>query len=200
MSALDAHVGKAVFQNVLRSAAPNKTRLLVTHALHFLPQVDYIFTIAGGHIAERGTYDELMQKDGEFSKFYKEFGSKEEKEEEEEVEEEEEAIENIGKGRESEDDLKKKVTQGPALMQAEERNTGAISWSVYKQYSKAGRGRVVLPILFFALVFVQGATVMASYWLVYWQEEWVSFFLLGVHGMLTFSNLIVNGIDHKGFT
>ncbi len=59
--------------------------------------MDYIFTIAGGHIAERGTYDELMQKDGEFSKFYKEFGSKEEKEEEEEVEEEEEAIENIGK-------------------------------------------------------------------------------------------------------
>lgn len=186
LSALDAHVGKAVFQNVLRSAASNKTRILVTHALHFLPQVDYIFTIAGGHIAERGTYDELMQKDGEFSKFYKEFGSKEEKEEEEEVEEEE-AVEAIGKERDSEDDLKKKVTQGPALMQAEERNTGAISWSVYKQYSEAGRGHVVLPILFFALVFVQGATVMASYWLVYWQEDkWQrpQGFYMGIYAML----------------
>ncbi|KAG7451066.1 ABC transporter [Guyanagaster necrorhizus] len=187
LSALDAHVGKAVFNNVLRSTTPGKTRILVTHALHFLPQVDYIFTIAGGHIAERGTYDELMQKDGEFSKFYKEFGSKEEKEEEEEVEEEEDAIEGIGKESVSEGDLKKKITPGPGLMQAEERNTGAISWSVYKQYSDAGRGRVVLPILFFSLVFVQGATVMASYWLVYWEEDKWSRpqgFYMGIYAML----------------
>ncbi|KAK0469891.1 ABC transporter [Desarmillaria tabescens] len=185
LSALDAHVGKAVFQNVLRNAASGKTRILVTHALHFLPQVDYIFTIAGGRIAERGTYDELMHKDGEFSKFYKEFGSKEEKEEEEKIEEE--TIEDIEKEREPQDDLKKKVTSGPALMQAEERNTGAISWSVYKQYSDAGRGHIVLPILFFSLVFVQGATVMASYWLVYWQEDkWdrPQGFYMGIYAML----------------
>ncbi|KAK0204702.1 P-loop containing nucleoside triphosphate hydrolase protein [Desarmillaria ectypa] len=185
LSALDAHVGKAVFQNVLRSAAPGKTRILVTHALHFLPQVDYIFTIAGGHIAERGTYVELMQKDGEFSKFCKEFGSKEEGEEGEQIEEE--TIEDIEKEREFEGDFKKKVAPGPALMQAEERNTGAIRWSVYKQYSDAGRGHVVLPILFFSLVFVQGATVMASYWLVYWQEEkWdrSQGFYMGIYAML----------------
>ncbi|KAK0204668.1 P-loop containing nucleoside triphosphate hydrolase protein [Desarmillaria ectypa] len=60
---------------------------LVTHALHFLPRVDYIFTIASGHIAERGTYSELMQKDREFSKSCKKFGNQEEKEE---------AIEDIG--------------------------------------------------------------------------------------------------------
>ncbi|KAG7444868.1 ABC transporter [Guyanagaster necrorhizus] len=186
LSALDAHVGKMVFQNVLRNAAPGKTRILVTHALHFLPQVDYIFTIADGRIAEQGTYDELMQKDGEFSKFYREFGSQEEKEEEE-VEEEEEAIESIVKETETEGDLRTKVTPGPGLMQEEERNTGAISLSVYKRFLDAGRGRVVLPILFASIVFVQTAIVMGSYWLVYWQEDkWArpQGFYMGIYAML----------------
>ncbi|KAF8067032.1 P-loop containing nucleoside triphosphate hydrolase protein, partial [Lyophyllum atratum] len=60
LSALDAHVGKAVFQNVLHNSLSGKTRVMVTHALHFLPQVDYIYTIADDCIAERGTYAELM--------------------------------------------------------------------------------------------------------------------------------------------
>ena len=100
LSALDAHVGEAVFEQVLRSNSAHKTRILVTHALHFLPQVDYILTIVDGRIAEvcnnllfecsagqsddlgqRGTYLELMAKNGEFSKFITEFGSAEEKEE-----------------------------------------------------------------------------------------------------------------------
>lgn len=34
-SALDAHVGKAVFNNAIQGSLAGKTRLLVTHALHF---------------------------------------------------------------------------------------------------------------------------------------------------------------------
>ncbi|KNZ79214.1 ABC transporter C family member 2 [Termitomyces sp. J132] len=162
LSALDAHVGKAVFQNVLRNNS-GKTRLLVTHALHFLPQVDYIYTIADGRVAERGTYTELMNNAGEFAKFVKEFGAKEEKKEAEDAIAD--ANEKTDKG------PKKKAIPGAALMQTEERNTGAISWEVYKEYSKAGKGPIVLPLLFLSLVLIQGATVMSSYWLVYWQEE-----------------------------
>ncbi|RDB25853.1 Oligomycin resistance ATP-dependent permease YOR1 [Hypsizygus marmoreus] len=174
LSALDAHVGKAVFQNVLQNAASGKTRILVTHALHFLPQVDYIYTIADGRIAERGTYTELMEGQGEFARFVTEFGSKEE-EQEEKREEEAEAIEAVGNVRGDEDqtkkdEVRKKAKMGSALMQTEERNTGAIAWSVYKEYMSAGKGKVVLPMLLLSLVLIQGATVMASYWLVYWQE------------------------------
>jgi ABC-type nitrate/sulfonate/bicarbonate transport system ATPase subunit len=43
LSAVDAHVGRALFQNaILGLKAQGKTVVLVTHALHFLPQVDYI--------------------------------------------------------------------------------------------------------------------------------------------------------------
>ena len=35
LSALDAHVGKHVFENAILGSLERKTRLLVTHALHF---------------------------------------------------------------------------------------------------------------------------------------------------------------------
>ena len=64
-----------MFQNVLKRNA-GKTRILVTHALHFLPDVDYIYTLVDSRIAERGTYPELIANGGAFSKFVEEFGSK----------------------------------------------------------------------------------------------------------------------------
>ncbi|EKM58203.1 uncharacterized protein PHACADRAFT_116921 [Phanerochaete carnosa HHB-10118-sp] len=166
LSALDAHVGKSVFNNVFLSAIAGKTRILVTHALHFLPQVDYIYTVVDGRVAERGTYAELLARDnGAFARFVREFGAKEEQEEKEE----EDAVEEVRPGDEKKG--KKKGTSGAPLMQAEERNTGAVSGSVYKQYLKAGNGQIFIPLLILSLVFLQGAQVMSSYWLVYWQEE-----------------------------
>ena len=69
-------------------AAQDKTRILVTHALHFLPQVDYIYTMIDGRIGEHGTYADLMAAEGDFARFVNEFGSKEN-----ELEKEEEAVE-----------------------------------------------------------------------------------------------------------
>jgi ABC-type multidrug transport system ATPase subunit len=159
LSALDAHVGKAVFQNVLHDHSTGKTRVLVTHALHFLPQVDYIYTIVEGHIAEQGTYAELMSNDGAFSKFIKEFGSKEEAEEEEK-----EAIDDAAE--EKKPEAHKHLTHGPGIMQVEERNTGAISREIYREYLSAGKGPVLVPLLLLSLVLIQATTVMSAYWFV----------------------------------
>lgn len=161
LSALDAHVGKSVFNNVFLGAAAGKTRILVTHALHFLPQVDYIYTVVEGKVAERGTYPELIAKDGAFSRFIKEFGSKEEKEEKEE-----EAIEDASTVVDDKSAARKKATGGNPLMQAEERNTGAVPAYVYKEYLKAGNGAIIVPLLLTSLVLIQGAQVMSSYWYV----------------------------------
>lgn len=133
--------------------------------------MDYIYTVVDGKIAERGTYAELLAKDGAFSRFAKEFGAKEEQEEEEE-----EAIEEEEESRDTEK-KPKKAPGNTALMQVEERNTGAVSGSVYKEYLKAGKGSIIIPSLIFSLVFLQGAQVMSSYWLVYWQELCVFTFI-----------------------
>jgi len=162
LSALDAHVGKAVFHNVLQNVLSAKTRILVTHALHFLPHVDYILTVADGRITERGTYEALMRNEGEFSKFVAEFGSKEQSKDDSEGEDTAIAPQA---------DARKKATAGAGLMQTEERNIGAISMDVYKAYITAGNGKLVVPLLLLALVFVQGSNVMSSYFLVFWQEN-----------------------------
>ncbi|KAJ7056631.1 ABC transporter [Mycena amicta] len=164
LSALDAHVGKSVFHNVLQNTLSGKTRILVTHALHFLPYVDYIIALSDGRVVESGTYDELMTKDGEFSKFVTEFGSNEGTKDEAEVEEEEvKPVEGT--------EVRKKATAGAALMQAEERNIGSISGKVYAAYIREGNGAFVVPLLIVSLMFLQGANVLSSYWLVYWQEN-----------------------------
>lgn len=161
LSALDAHVGKSVFQNVFMDASTGKTRILVTHAVYLLPQVDYICTVVDGRIAERGTYEELLANEGAFARFAREFGAKEEEEEEEE-----EAIEEEGPVVGGEKRMKKAVSSNSPLMQVEERNTGAVNNKIYKEYLKAGKGGVIIPLLVLALAFMQGTQVMSSYWYV----------------------------------
>jgi len=58
------------------TALSGANRILVTHALHFLPKVDYIYFMVDGHIAERGTFEEMMTNGGEFSRTFDEFVTK----------------------------------------------------------------------------------------------------------------------------
>jgi ABC-type dipeptide/oligopeptide/nickel transport system ATPase component len=45
------------------------SRILVTHGVGYLPEVDRIIVMKGGQISEEGTYQELLGRDGEFSQF-----------------------------------------------------------------------------------------------------------------------------------
>lgn len=148
-----------MFHNVLANASTGKTRILVTHALHFLPEVDYIYNIVDGRISEQGKYDELLAGDGAFARYIREFGSKEQ-ENEKEDEAEEDAIADAPEKAHKQT----AVGKGAVLMQKEERNTGAITGKVYKEYLKAANGSVLVPLILVSLALVQGSQVMASYW------------------------------------
>lgn len=58
LSAVDSHVGKHIFDNVFGESGllKNKTRLLVTHAVVYLPKVDEIYVMVNGEITESGSY------------------------------------------------------------------------------------------------------------------------------------------------
>ena len=57
LSAVDAHVGKTLLDTLLlRGPLADKTRVLVTHALHALDKTDYIYVMDEGAIVEQGTY------------------------------------------------------------------------------------------------------------------------------------------------
>ena len=58
LSAVDSHVGKHIFDNVFgeNGLLKGKTRLLVTHAVVYLPKVDEIYVMVNGEITESGSY------------------------------------------------------------------------------------------------------------------------------------------------
>lgn len=58
LSAVDSHVGKHIFDNVFgeNGMLKDKTRLLVTHAVVYLPKVDEIYVMVNGEITESGSY------------------------------------------------------------------------------------------------------------------------------------------------
>lgn len=71
LSAVDAHVGKHIFEQVIGPGGllSNRTRILVTHGITYLPKVDNINVMSQGEITESGNYQELMEKKGAFAEF-----------------------------------------------------------------------------------------------------------------------------------
>uniref|UniRef100_K7GJ68 ABC-type glutathione-S-conjugate transporter n=1 Tax=Pelodiscus sinensis TaxID=13735 RepID=K7GJ68_PELSI len=56
------------------------TRVLVTHAINILPQVDNIVLMVDGEISEMGSYQELLQRNGAFADFLRSANNAEGKE------------------------------------------------------------------------------------------------------------------------
>ena len=72
LSAVDAHVGKHIFEKVLHSKTgvlKDKTRILATNCLTVLKDVDHIIVMKNGQVGEQGTYQDLIDKKGAFAEY-----------------------------------------------------------------------------------------------------------------------------------
>ena len=54
---------------ILPGLLKKKTRILVTHAISFLPDMDEIVVMKDGKISEIGNYEQLMANRGAFAEF-----------------------------------------------------------------------------------------------------------------------------------
>lgn len=75
LSAVDAHVDQHLWKNLLgpEGLLKDKTRLLVTHGIHHLENVDQIVVLKDGVISETGEYQHLMNARGAFYQLIKDF-------------------------------------------------------------------------------------------------------------------------------
>ena len=64
-----------------RGLLRNKTRLLVTHGVSYLPQMDNILVMKDGAITENGSYTELLAQKGAFAEFLVQYLSEKKEEE-----------------------------------------------------------------------------------------------------------------------
>ncbi|KAL2920234.1 hypothetical protein HK105_200302 [Polyrhizophydium stewartii] len=64
IAALNAHIGKKVFEDAICGMLRGKTVFLVTHQLHQLPKVDTVVVLDEGRIVETGAFKDLIEIEG----------------------------------------------------------------------------------------------------------------------------------------
>uniref|UniRef100_A0A674EZC4 Multidrug resistance-associated protein 4 n=1 Tax=Salmo trutta TaxID=8032 RepID=A0A674EZC4_SALTR len=71
LSAVDAEVGRHLFEQCICGILKNKPRILVTHQLQYLQSADQILVLKEGHVVGRGTYSELQHSGVDFTSLLK---------------------------------------------------------------------------------------------------------------------------------
>ncbi|KAF8030774.1 hypothetical protein BT93_D0071 [Corymbia citriodora subsp. variegata] len=205
LSALDAHVGRQVFNSCIKEELRGKTRVLVTNQLHFLPQVDRIILVHEGMVKEEGTFEELSKSGLLFQKLMENAGKMEEQtEEDEEVERknmEEKTSQTATNGIINElpnDQGRGKKSKGgkSVLIKQEERETGIVSWKVLSRYKGALGGLWVVAVLFICYILTEVLRISSSTWLSFWTDQSTSenyrpgFYIL-IYALLSFGQVTV---------
>ncbi|KAG6856152.1 hypothetical protein H0H87_007058 [Tephrocybe sp. NHM501043] len=175
LSAVDAYVGRAILdQCLLNGPLAYRTRILVTHSLHVLDKTDYIYVMDSGMITEQGTYDSLINNSVLFSRLMDEYGN---------LDPESEGGDDKKAGRAGAEGLLDEADRigkkTGALMQAEERNTGSVTWDVYRSYLRFAGGIIWAPIIIFLLTLSQGSQVVNNVFLGFWTVESIQTFRQG---------------------
>ncbi|CAH7667979.1 P-loop containing nucleoside triphosphate hydrolase protein [Phakopsora pachyrhizi] len=198
LSAVDSRVGNHLFKNAIRKNLFKtfQTKVLVTHSLQYLPQVDQIIYITDGRIVENGSFEELIDSRGKFFDLYDKFmGSSESIDE---IDFKDSCYSNLKSKRrdicepprhgiflkefssdnsldvfrvkptiETQIDVKEvqKAEDGEELM--------SVSWmgNPYLKYLGLRDKTPMITLLIGVIILNQSAFVIASYWLVWWQED-----------------------------
>ena len=87
-SALDTETEQKV-QEAINNAAEGSTTLMIAHRLSTVQNCDEIIVLKNGVVHERGSHDELLEKEGEYHKLWTKQSEKAELEAREKADEEE---------------------------------------------------------------------------------------------------------------
>ncbi|KAG0289416.1 hypothetical protein BGZ96_007013 [Linnemannia gamsii] len=182
LSAVDAHVGKRLWKDCVLKELKGQTRVIATHQLHVLPDVDYVICMKGGIVIEQGTFQELMRRvDGKFREVMTQYGGVSESAVKDQKQQEEGTLSNgnpdIATEQEQDtqggDSQGTKVTPAPEnakLMTQEERESGAVSWNVYSHYFQM-EGLKMWGAVVACYVFQQACGLLMNYWLSLWTDK-----------------------------
>ncbi|KAJ3003741.1 hypothetical protein HKX48_001585, partial [Thoreauomyces humboldtii] len=165
ISALDASVGKQVYDDCIKGSLAGKTRVLVTHHLHLLQDVSRIVVLKDGTVAEEGTFADLIAMNGLFTVMMKDYRLDEAHNKEAEIEDVLEVVEH-----EDEKDGKKASGTGRLIVD-EEREEGAVKWATYAAYIRSAGGVKYAISVLGMFTLSQAVQILMNFWLSWWTEE-----------------------------
>ncbi|XP_040489193.1 ATP-binding cassette sub-family C member 12 isoform X2 [Ursus maritimus] len=193
LSAVDAHVGKHVFEECIKKTLRGKTIVLVTHQLQFLESCDEVILLEDGEICEKGTHKELMEERGCYAKLIHNLRGLQFKDPEhiynaamvealkESPSERDEDAGTIvlapgdGKdeGKEPETDSEFVDIKVPLhqLVQTESPREGTVTWKTYHAYIKASGGYLLSLFAVSLFLLMIGSSAFSNWWLGLWLDK-----------------------------
>ena len=202
ISALDANVGMKVMKNCIIKHLSDKTRILVTHALQYVPFANRIIYMNKGEIKWMGNYEEIKEQDF-YQSFYEKMNRQDsnegpmlQKKTSKERREEflrRDSSDEIDKNLEKNKGKKKELNTGQIkkITKEEVQVKGKVKLSVYKDFLLKIGGICTIVIMLVLMIIMDLSRSAQDLWLGYWTEHqspsknmiyFIIFSLFGVAG------------------
>ncbi|XP_067158934.1 ATP-binding cassette sub-family C member 12 [Apteryx mantelli] len=171
LSAVDAHVGKHIFERCIKEALKGKTILLVTHQLQYLEFCDEVILLEDGKICESGTHKNLIQKNGHYAQLIENLHMEQAKKPKhifiESLIETQDKNDISGSSHEGAENYAP-INQ---LVQEEEKQEDSVTWKTYHAYIKASGGFTLSSFIVLLFMLMIGSSAFSNWWLSFWVEQ-----------------------------
>lgn len=198
LSAVDAHVGKHIFEECIKKALKGKTIILVTHQLQYLEFCDEVVLLDEGEVLEQGDHKLLMKLKGRYAHLIENYQMEEPKESDDGAtqsldyaeidskkytdipESPQKGIdnpvfnmndENVAEAEPKEKGVSNNQAPINQLVQKEESQEGSVSWSTYHYYMKAAGGYFLSFTVLFLFILMIASMNFSNWWLSYWIDQ-----------------------------
>ncbi|CZT08517.1 probable multidrug resistance-associated protein 1 [Rhynchosporium graminicola] len=163
-SALDAHVGKQIYDNALMGElAEGRTRVLATHHVSLcLPRAEYAVCLSATGVLEHAGLVKDLQGNTDFKEILK--ATEEDLDRHDQASSEEVTTD----GQNDNSTAKPDKPPPKKLVEDEKRETGSVKRTVYVAYLKATGGIPFWVIVFMFYVVAQALTLGRSWWIKIW--------------------------------
>ncbi|KAF6083621.1 ATP binding cassette subfamily C member 4 [Phyllostomus discolor] len=182
LSAVDAEVGRHLFQLCICQTLHEKITILVTHQLQYLKAASQILILKEGKMVQKGTYTEFLRSGVDFGSLLK----KENEEAEQASTSESPSLRHrtfsessVWSQQSSRPSLKDGAPESQsvenenvqATVPEESRSEGKIGLKAYRNYFTAGANWFILIILVLMNIAAQATYVLQDWWLSYWANQ-----------------------------
>ncbi|KAL3856343.1 hypothetical protein ACJMK2_011112 [Sinanodonta woodiana] len=175
LSALDVHVGRHVFEEVIlrKLLKRRKTVILVTHQLQYLNFAHHIIVMRDGEIQYQGKLVDVKKNDPDLYSSWRKALKEASIQETKHISQGDESgidgklLEDVDE--EKEEDLNEESLPSGKLIRNEHREVGAVKMSVYLCYLKAC-GILLCIFVVLMLLLNQGLLMTTNFWLSIWSS------------------------------
>eukprot|EP01126_Amoeba_proteus_P001422 TRINITY_DN10405_c0_g1_i1.p1 TRINITY_DN10405_c0_g1~~TRINITY_DN10405_c0_g1_i1.p1 ORF type:complete len:386 (-),score=80.72 TRINITY_DN10405_c0_g1_i1:8-1165(-) len=166
LSAVDQHVGKAIFEKCIMGLLKKRLVLFVTNQLQYLGECDSVLFLKNGEMSGYGNLKHLLNVNPDFALLMREFVNTGEQEDVEDINLEK-PKKNVSQGNEIK---KENDKEDGGLVVEEVQLIGNVSWHHYLCYAKNGGGLNALGVLGLTWLGV-GLRTGYDYFLSFWVDS-----------------------------